>query len=64
MAPDGSRLLTLDALSVKTAPDGSRRIVWVIKRMIKAHPTQDRMAGQAMSSNSGVGRHTQPQASR
>jgi hypothetical protein len=34
-APDGSGLLTLDASSVQTAPDGSRRIVWMIKRMIK-----------------------------
>jgi hypothetical protein len=25
----------LDASSVQTAPDGSRRIVWMIKRMIK-----------------------------
>jgi hypothetical protein len=34
----GSRrisLLTLDALSVQTAADGYRRIVWMIKRMIK-----------------------------
>jgi hypothetical protein len=35
MAPDRSGLLTLDAPSVQTAPDGSRRIVWMIKRMIK-----------------------------
>jgi hypothetical protein len=35
MVPDGSGLLTLDASSVQTAPDGSRRIVWMIKRMIK-----------------------------
>ena len=34
-APDGSSLLTLDASSVQTAPDGYRRIVWMIKRMIK-----------------------------
>jgi hypothetical protein len=27
--------------------DGSRRIVWMIKRMIKAHPTENRMARQA-----------------
>ncbi|MFL6187448.1 MAG: alpha/beta fold hydrolase [Actinomycetes bacterium] len=45
-APDGSRLLTLDASSVQTAPDGYRRIVW----MIKAHPTQNRMARQATRS--------------
>ena len=34
-APDGSSLLTLGALSVQTAPDGYKRIVWMIKRMIK-----------------------------
>jgi hypothetical protein len=42
----GSRriwLLTLDAPSVQTDPDGSRRIVWMIKRMIK----QDNQFGQA-----------------
>ena len=33
--PDGSGLLTLGAPSVQTAPEGSRRIVWMIKRMIK-----------------------------
>ena len=38
-APDGSSLLTLDASSVQMAPDGSRRIIWMIKRMIKGHPT-------------------------
>jgi hypothetical protein len=35
-APDGSSLLTLGALSVQTAPDGYRRIAWMIKRMIKS----------------------------
>jgi hypothetical protein len=40
MAPDGSRLLRLDASSVQTAPDGSRPIVWMIIGMINAHPTQ------------------------
>jgi hypothetical protein len=34
-APDGSNLLTLGASSVQTAPEGSCRIVWMIKRMIK-----------------------------
>jgi hypothetical protein len=34
-APDGSGLLTLGASSVQTAPEGSCRIVWMIKRMIK-----------------------------
>src|SRR5215204_5915119 len=47
MAPDGSSLLTLDASSVQTAADGYRRIVWMIKWMIKAHPTQNRTARQA-----------------
>jgi len=30
-------------LSVQTAPDGSRPIVWMIIGMIKAHPTKNRM---------------------
>jgi hypothetical protein len=34
-ASDGSGLLTLGASSVQTAPEGSCRIVWMIKRMIK-----------------------------
>jgi hypothetical protein len=34
-APDGSGLLTLGASSVQTDPEGSCRIVWMIKRMIK-----------------------------
>ena len=34
-APDRSGLLTLDASSVQTAPEGSCRIVWMINRMIK-----------------------------
>jgi hypothetical protein len=33
--PDGSGLITLSASSIWSAPDGSRRIVWMIKRMIK-----------------------------
>jgi hypothetical protein len=41
-APDRSGLLTLDAPSVQTALEGSRRIVW----MIKAQPTENRMARQ------------------
>jgi hypothetical protein len=43
-APDGSGLLKLEASSVQTALDGSRRIVWMIKRMIEAHPIETRMA--------------------
>jgi nitroreductase len=42
--PDGSGLLTLDDSSVWTDPVGPRRIVWMIKRMIKRHPMQHRMA--------------------
>src|SRR5829696_8266647 len=34
-APDGSGLLTSDGSSIQTDPVGSRRIVWMIKRMIK-----------------------------
>src|SRR4029450_4718556 len=34
-APEGSGLLTLEASSVQTAPDGYRRIVWMTKRMTK-----------------------------
>src|SRR5215211_325488 len=60
MAPDGSRLLTLAAASVQTAPDGSRPIVWMIKWMIKAHPTENRMPGRATPV---VGHQTPPQAS-
>jgi hypothetical protein len=47
MALDRSGLLTLDALSVQTAPVGFRRIVWMIIGMIKAHPIIYRMARQA-----------------
>jgi hypothetical protein len=48
-APDGSGLLTLDALSVQTAPDGSRPIVWMIIGMIKAHPMVHRMRSEVGS---------------
>jgi hypothetical protein len=34
-APDGSGLLTLEGSSIWSDPVGSRRIVWMIKRMIK-----------------------------
>jgi hypothetical protein len=47
MAPVGSGLLTLGASSVQRAPDGSRPIVWMIKWMIKGHPTENRMARRA-----------------
>jgi hypothetical protein len=33
--PDGSGLLTLETSSIQTDPVGTRRIVWMIKRMIK-----------------------------
>jgi hypothetical protein len=34
-APDRSGLLTLDGSSIQTDPDGSSRIVWMIRRMIR-----------------------------
>ena len=34
-APDGSGLLRLGASSIQTDPEGTRRIVWMTKRMIK-----------------------------
>jgi hypothetical protein len=43
-APDGSGLLTLDGSSIWSDLDRSRRIVWMINRMIKALSTEDRMA--------------------
>jgi hypothetical protein len=46
MAPDGSSLLTLDASSVQTAPDGYRTIVWMIKQMIKG-PSDRKSDGKA-----------------
>jgi len=33
--PDGSCLLTLDASSVASGPEGTSRIVWMINGMIK-----------------------------
>ena len=45
---DGSDLFTLGAPSVQTALDGSRGIVWMIIGMIKEHPTENRMARQAV----------------
>ena len=47
--PDESGLLRLDASSIQTDPDGSRRIVWMIKRMIKGHPTQNRIVRRPAS---------------
>jgi hypothetical protein len=49
MAPDGSSLLTLDALSVQTAPEGSRPILWMIIGMIKRIRQDVRVARQARS---------------
>ena len=51
--PDGSSVLTLDATSVQTAPDGYRWIHWIIIGMIKAHPTQNRMARRATRISAG-----------
>jgi hypothetical protein len=50
-APDGSGLLTLDALSVQTAPVGSRRIVW----MIKGHPTENPMPSSVVGRQHDMG---------
>ena len=44
-APDGSGLLTLDASSLQTAPDGSRRSVWMINRMIKQEANRQNQVG-------------------
>jgi hypothetical protein len=53
-APDGSGLLTLDGSSIWSDLDRSRRIVWMIKRMIKqvrqfqrAQSTSDRLPREA-----------------
>jgi hypothetical protein len=53
MAPEGSGLLTLEAPSIQTDPDGSRRIVWMIIGMIKAHPTEHRMPRRSLSAQEG-----------
>jgi hypothetical protein len=49
-APDGSGLLTLDGLSIWSDPVGSRRIVWMINRMIKQgrQPANSRSASDAV----------------
>jgi hypothetical protein len=65
-APDGSGLLRLGASSTPSDPDGSRRIVWMIKRMIKGHPTENRMArlvrARFESTLSAVGHRPAPQS--
>jgi hypothetical protein len=43
----------LSASSIQTAPDGYRRIVWMIKRMIMGHPTE---IGWGKASDSGLRR--------
>ena len=48
----GSRpvcLLRLDASSIQTDPDGTRRIIWMIERMVKGHPTQNRIVRRPAS---------------
>jgi hypothetical protein len=44
---DGSRRIWPDQVGCLVGPDGSWRIVWMIIGMIKAHPTNNRMARQA-----------------
>ena len=57
VALDGSRRIEPAHVGCLVGPDGSRRIVWMIKRMIKGHPTENRItrrctqeAGQVRSS--------------
>src|SRR5215218_1435136 len=64
MAPDGSSLLTWAASSVQTAPDGYRRIVWMIKWMIKAHPTKNRMPRRLTPPQPRTSRHDPCQSSQ
>jgi hypothetical protein len=47
---DGSRRIEPAHVACAVGPDGSngsRPIVWMINRMIKAHPTKNRMPRQA-----------------
>jgi hypothetical protein len=53
-APDQSGLLTSEAPSIWSAPVGSRRIVWMINRMIKERPTET-LDGRASRSYSRRG---------
>jgi hypothetical protein len=52
-APDQSALLRLDASSIQTDPDGTRRIIWMIEQMIKGHPTQNRIVHRPASRTLG-----------
>jgi hypothetical protein len=61
-APDGSGLLTLDGSSIWMDPDGSRRIVWMINRMIKqargeTGSSRTPRASLVVSTGSGPPRH-------
>jgi hypothetical protein len=40
--------------------DGTRRIDWMSKWIIKAHPTQDRMASQASTTEGGIAQPAVP----
>jgi hypothetical protein len=54
-APDGSGLLTMGATSIQTDPEGTRRIVWMIKRMIKqGRQLNEPGSGQAQDLPSGA----------
>ena len=59
-APDGSGLLTLAASSVQTAPEGSRRIVWMIIGMLKAHASRNRMPRKRLGKAVAGPRATDP----
>jgi hypothetical protein len=53
----GFSLLTLGPASVQTAPDGYRRIDWMIIGMIKAHSILNRVASRAAATCVGAARH-------
>jgi hypothetical protein len=70
-APDGNGLLTLEASSIQTDPDGARRIVWTIKRMIEPAATSPpagqlgaQVGGQAAASPVGSTGYADRQAFR
>jgi hypothetical protein len=50
LAPDGSGLLRLGTPSIASGPDGSRRIVWMIKRMIKQSRQLDHLTAADLDS--------------
>jgi hypothetical protein len=57
-APDGSGLLTLEASSVQTDGEGSRRIVWMIKQARRPHMPEPCPLGGAEHGADGHGGDT------